>query len=113
VVEVTGAVRRLIMQHIVINTVRSHALFVSALQPSDDPGAEQVRQAITGAVRRFGSRGCAGRMAQEFGDHPETAVARMRWAREIVAETFEAAPARISHTRPVTASRTVLVAAAA
>jgi hypothetical protein len=52
-------------------------------------------------------------MAQEFGDHPETSVARMRWAREIVAETFEAAPATISHTRPVTASRTVLVAAAA
>jgi hypothetical protein len=30
-------------------------------------------------------------MAQEFGDHPETAVARMRWARQIVAKTFEAA----------------------
>jgi hypothetical protein len=87
------------MQHVVLNTVRSHALFVSALQPSDDPDAEQVRQAITGAVRQFGSRGCAGRMAQEFGDHPETAVARMRWARQIVAKTFEAAPARVSHIR--------------
>jgi hypothetical protein len=101
------------MQHIAINTVRSQALFVSALQPSDDPGAEQVRQAITGAIRQFRSRGCAGRMAQEFGDHPETAVARMRWARQIVAETFLAATARVSHTPPVTASRTVRVAAAA
>ncbi|HEY3008921.1 MAG TPA: hypothetical protein VGJ63_12795 [Micromonosporaceae bacterium] len=112
-VEVAGAVRRLIMQHIAINSVRSHALFVSALQPSDDPGTEQVRQAISGAVRQFGSRGCAGRMAQEFGDHPEAAVARMRWARQIVAETFEASPAWVSHTRPVTASRTIRVAAAA
>jgi hypothetical protein len=101
------------MQHIAINIVRSHALFVSALQPSDDPDAEQIRQAITGAVRQYRSRGCAGRMAQEFGDHPETAVARMRWARQIVAETFAAAPARVSHTRPVTAARMVGVAAAA
>jgi hypothetical protein len=101
------------MHHIAINTVRSHALFVSALQPSDDPDAEQVRQAITGAVRRFRTSGCLRRVAQEFGDHPETAVARMRWARQIVAETFTAAPARVSHTRPVTVSRTVSVAAAA
>jgi hypothetical protein len=101
------------MQHNAINTVRSHALFVSALQPSDDPDAEQIRQAITGAIRQYRSRGCVARMAQEFGDHPETAVARLRWARQIVAETFEAAPATVSHTRPVSTSRTVGVAAAA
>ena len=28
---------------------------------------------------------CAGRVAQEFGDHPEAAAARMRWARAAVA----------------------------
>jgi hypothetical protein len=28
--------------------------------------------------------------AQEFGDHPETAVARMRWARGVVGEVFAA-----------------------
>jgi hypothetical protein len=100
------------MQHIAISVVRSHALFVSVLQPSDDPDAEQIRQAITEAVRQFRSRGCAARTAQEFGDHPETAVARMRWARQTVAETFEAAPATVSHTRPVSASRTVGMAAA-
>ncbi len=27
----------------------------------------------------FGIRGCLGRVAQEFGDHPETACERMRW----------------------------------
>jgi hypothetical protein len=27
-------------------------------------------------------------VAQEFGDHPETAVARMCWARRMVAEVY-------------------------
>jgi hypothetical protein len=57
------------------------ALFVSALQCSQAPSTDQVRQAIDAAVRALGYSGCAGRVAQEFGDHPETAVARMRWAR--------------------------------
>jgi hypothetical protein len=61
------------------------ALFVSALQRSDAPGADQVRKAVGAAVRAFGYSGCAGRVAQEFGDHPETAAARMRWARETLA----------------------------
>jgi hypothetical protein len=67
---------------------RSEALFASALQPSDDPGAAQVRRTVTEVVRRVGVRGCAERVAQEFGDHPELAVARMRWARGLVAAAF-------------------------
>jgi hypothetical protein len=54
------------------------ALFVSALQRSDEPTAGQVLQAVAVAVRTFGHSGCAERVAREFGDHPETAVARMR-----------------------------------
>jgi hypothetical protein len=61
------------------------ALFVSALQRSQAPTTDQVRQAINAAVGAFGYAGCAGRVAQEFGDHPETAAARMRWARETLA----------------------------
>ena len=38
--------------------------------------------------RAFGSRGCAERVAQEFGDHPETAAARMRWASAVTDEAF-------------------------
>ena len=57
------------------------ALFVSALQRSDAPTAGQIRQAIDAAVAAFGGLGCAERVAQEFGDHPEMAAARMRWAR--------------------------------
>ena len=61
------------------------ALFVSALQCSQAPTTDQVRQAIHTAVGAFGYSGCAGIVAQEFGDHPETAAARMRWARETLA----------------------------
>jgi len=35
-------------------------------------------------VRRFGAGGCAGQMAQEFGDHPDAAARRMRWVRQLV-----------------------------
>jgi len=64
-----------------ITAFRADALFVSALQRSDTPTAGQIRQAIEVAVAAFGGPGCAERVAQEFGDHPETAAARMRWAR--------------------------------
>jgi hypothetical protein len=65
-------------------TIRSEALFVSPLQPSDRADIAQVEAAIIAVVRRFGDHGLAERVAQEFGDHPETAVARMCWARELV-----------------------------
>jgi hypothetical protein len=73
---------------------RADALFVSALQRSDKPSARQVRQAIVAAIRAYGGRGCAERVAQEFGDHPEIAVARMRWARAMIIEVFGSAPER-------------------
>jgi hypothetical protein len=68
---------------------------VSALQRSDRPTAGQVREAVASAVRTFGSRGCAARVAQEFGDHPEVAAMRMRWARTLAGEVF-AGPAHTS-----------------
>ena len=76
------------MHHLSISAIRADALFVSALQPDDHPGARDVRQAVTAAVRAFGQPGCAGRVAQEFGDHPETAVTRMRWARQVAGKAF-------------------------
>jgi hypothetical protein len=65
---------------------RREALFASALQPSDTPTADMIAGAIVSAMGRFGKRGCAARMAQEFGDHPEAAAARMRWARQLAAQ---------------------------
>ena len=66
------------------------ALFASTLQRSDAPSAGQVRAAAAAALRACGGRGCAEQVAQEFGDHPEAAVARMRWARGVAAEVFAA-----------------------
>jgi hypothetical protein len=79
---------RPITNHPCIAVVRTDALFVSAVQRSDEPRAIQVRHAVAAAVRRFGPRGCAERVAQEFGDHPEIAAARMRWARQQIAQVF-------------------------
>jgi hypothetical protein len=67
-----------------ISTARADALFASALQRSEEPSAAQVQQAIAAAIRAFGARGCAARVAQAYGEHPETAVPRMRWARAVV-----------------------------
>ena len=61
-----------------IDDARRQALFASRLQQSDAPTAETVTEAIRATVRQFGIRGCAGLMAQEFGDHPE-AAAGTRW----------------------------------
>ena len=64
---------------------QADALFVSALQRSEELSVSQIRQAITRALDCYGGAGCAGRVAQEFGDHPETAAVRMRWARAAMA----------------------------
>jgi hypothetical protein len=68
-----------------VNDARCEALFASGLQPSDAPTAGMAAEAITGTVRRFGTGGCAGRVAQEFGDHPDAAAERMRWVRPLSA----------------------------
>ena len=64
-----------------IRDLQADALFASALQPSDQLSVSQIRRAIAVALDAYGGAGCAGRVAQEFGDHPEAAVGRMRWAR--------------------------------
>ena len=70
---------------------RADALFASALQRSDEPSPGQVRHAIATAVAAYGGPGCAARVAQAFGEHPETAVSRMRWVRTMVARAVPAA----------------------
>jgi len=76
------------MHELSIRTFQADALFVSVLQRSDEPSAGQVRHAVAAAIDAFGWPGCAERVAQEFGDHPETAVIRMRWARVAAREAF-------------------------
>ncbi|MQA26772.1 MAG: hypothetical protein GEU94_15200 [Micromonosporaceae bacterium] len=67
-----------------IDDARVEALFVSDLQPSERFTVESVRAAIAASIRAHGSRGCAGLVAQEFGEHPDTATRRMLWARTAV-----------------------------
>lgn len=64
--------------------VRIEALFVSYVQGSQRPDAEAIRDAVEHAVEQHGERGCAALVAQEFGEHPDAAVGRMRWARGAV-----------------------------
>jgi hypothetical protein len=77
-----------VMAYLGIGAVRADAVFASGLQRGDEPSAGQVGQAVAAAIRALGWSGCAGRVAQEFGDHPETAVIRMRWARRVAREAF-------------------------
>jgi hypothetical protein len=80
------------MTGLTINDERCEALFASALQRSDVLTATAVTEAISLTVRTLGSSGCACRMAQEFGDHPEAASERMRWARDVLGSLPEETP---------------------
>jgi hypothetical protein len=71
-----------------LQETRVEALFVSDLQRSGDVTPELVRDAVTATVRRHGTMGCAVRVAQEFGEHPDTAVRRMRWALLAVRQAY-------------------------
>ena len=77
--------------HVSIRAARADALFASALQRSDEPSAGRVRQAIAATIAARSGSGCAALVAQAFGEHPETAITRMRWARTTVADVFGAA----------------------
>jgi hypothetical protein len=76
-----------------VEAARAGALFASPLQPSGSPSPGQVRRAVTATLRRLGVRGCAARVAGEFGDHPDTAVARMSWALAAIQTVYPAPPA--------------------
>ena len=71
-----------------IGAPQADAVFASGLQRGDEPSVGQVQRAVAAAISAFGYSGCAEQVAQEFGDHPETAVIRMRWARAVVREAF-------------------------
>lgn len=72
-----------------LTAARAEALFTSPLATGSRPSHEVVELAIRFAVRAHGGvRGCAGDVAAEYGDHPETAAPRMRWARQLVDELY-------------------------
>jgi hypothetical protein len=71
-----------------LEAVRASALFLSALQPSGSPTPGQIRRAVTTTLQRLGVRGCAAHVAGEFGDHPDTAAARMSWALAVIGTAY-------------------------
>jgi hypothetical protein len=95
------------MTRLNVNDARCEALFASALQRSDVPTPEMLTEVISRTVRQFGVAGCASRMAQEFGDHPEAAASRMRWIRQLISEIPARAawrPGRPGDWRPIAGS---------
>jgi hypothetical protein len=69
-------------------TYEADALFASPLQCSEHPSAETIRRTIAATSLRLGRTGCAEAVAAEFGDHPDTAVARMTWVLATVAAIY-------------------------
>ena len=73
-----------------LTAARAEALFTSQLSTGSHPAYDVVEEAIGIAVRAHGGvRGCAADVAAEYGDHPELAVPRMRWARDVVEHLYE------------------------
>jgi hypothetical protein len=77
-----------------LTAARAEALFTSTLPTGCQPDRGVVDSVIRSAVRAHGGiRGCAADVAAEYGDHPELAVRRMRWARRVVEELYRCRPA--------------------
>lgn len=64
---------------------RAEALFASTLSACEPHDQAELRAAIAAAVRDYhGVQGCAEVMAEAYGERPEWAAQRMRWARQAV-----------------------------
>jgi hypothetical protein len=68
-------------------TTRAYAVFTSDLATGSRPDRRQLNAVVRAQIRRHGGVcGCLASVAYAYGDHPEVAAPRMRWAREL-AET--------------------------
>lgn len=75
------------MTHDQLITRRAEALFASDLSVHCQPSEAEVTAAIKHAVRAHGGiRGCVGEVGAAYGDYPDMAAERMRWARQVVEE---------------------------
>jgi hypothetical protein len=64
---------------------RAEALFTSDLSVRREYTQTEVAAAISHAMGTHnGIRGCVAEVAAAYGEHPETAAPRMRWARAVV-----------------------------
>ncbi|HEY3036286.1 MAG TPA: hypothetical protein VGJ54_16710 [Streptosporangiaceae bacterium] len=73
-----------------LTAARAAALFVSDLSATEQPTALLVEATIKHALRTHGGTGgCAADVAAAYGDYPELAAPRMRWARSLVEDLYE------------------------
>lgn len=68
-----------------VGVALAEALFVSTAQQSDGLTAALAFWVAGCELDRLGVGEVAGRVAREFGDHPDVAVARMRWCLDVLA----------------------------
>ena len=74
-----------------LSAARAEALFTSDLPVGAVLSRAEVTAAIQHAVRAHGGvRGCAAEVAAAYGEHPETAAPRMRWALAVVFTAYVA-----------------------
>jgi hypothetical protein len=72
-----------------LTAARAEALFTSQLATGSHPSHDAVDEVIRLALRvRGGVRGCAADVAAEYGDHPDLAVPRMRWALGVIDQLY-------------------------
>jgi hypothetical protein len=90
-----------------LTAARAAALFVSDLSTSARLTDTDVEAAIRHSLRTHGGiQGCSADVAFAYGDHPELAAPRMRWARSVVEGLYQ-------QRLPVRPAQPSLVAAAA
>jgi hypothetical protein len=72
-----------------LTAARAEALFTSHLSTGSQPTRAELTAAIRRAVQLYGgTRGCAIEVAGAYGDRPETAAPRMRWALAVVQSSY-------------------------
>jgi hypothetical protein len=72
-----------------LTAARAAALFASDLSAGVPVDPATIHAAIAHAIRGWGgSRGCAAEVAAAYGERPETAVPRMRWALSTVGGVY-------------------------
>ena len=77
------------MSREMIFVARAEALALSSASAAEPLDRARADAAIRASIRCHGGvRGCLAALAQEFGEHPDTAPSRMKWARRTVAEVY-------------------------
>ena len=85
--------------------------FASDLSVSLTPALAELDIAIRDSVRSHGGvRACTAEMAAKYGDYPEIAVRRARWARRVVVTAYESKARRPAVVARPTVARPAVVA---